>query len=114
LGDSGKHPYYKSGRFPRFLKENRSLWFLRAKTISSYKENNKAIVSISDNAGGISADIMDKIFDPYFTPKGPDKSTGVGLFMAKTIIPKNMNGRLIVRNNGAGVEFRIEVLYEAR
>lgn len=81
----------------------------RVIAINTYTENNKAIVNISDNAGGISEDIMDKIFDPYFTTKGPDKGTGVGLFMAKTIIAKNMNGRLMVRNTGTGAEFRIEV-----
>jgi C4-dicarboxylate-specific signal transduction histidine kinase len=66
-------------------------------------------VNISDNPGRISEDIMDKIFDPYFTTKGPAKGIGVGLFMTKIIIAKNMNGRLIVRNTGAGAEFRIEV-----
>ena len=52
---------------------------------------------------------MDKIFDPYFTTKGPDKGTGVGLFMAKIIIEKNMDGRLSAVNAGTGAEFRIEV-----
>ena len=49
------------------------------------------------------------IFDPYFTTKGPDKGTGVGLFMSKTIIEKNMGGRLYAVNTGDGAEFRIEV-----
>jgi signal transduction histidine kinase len=45
----------------------------------------------------------------YFTTKGPDKGTGIGLYMAKTIIEKNMGGRLTVRNTDGGAEFRIEV-----
>ncbi|KAF0214654.1 MAG: multi-sensor signal transduction histidine [Geobacteraceae bacterium] len=73
------------------------------------EENDKAVVTVTDNAGGIHEDIMYKIFDPYFTTKGPDKGTGVGLFMSKTIIEKNMNGALIARNTGEGAEFRIEV-----
>ena len=52
---------------------------------------------------------MGKIFDPYFSTKGPDKGTGVDLFMAKTIIEQNMNGRLTVRNSAEGAEFRIEL-----
>ncbi|GAM11751.1 sensory histidine kinase AtoS [Geobacter sp. OR-1] len=52
---------------------------------------------------------MDRLFDPYFTTKGPDKGTGLGLFMSKNIIEKNMGGRLTVRNIGAGAEFGIEV-----
>lgn len=67
------------------------------------------VVRIADNAGGIATDIMDRIFDPYFTTKDPDKGTGIGLFMSKTIIEKNMNGRLGARNVKDGAEFSIEV-----
>ena len=77
--------------------------------ITISKEGEKAVVTIADNAGGITEEIMSKIFEPYFTTKGPDKGTGVGLFMSKTIIEKNMNGRLTVRNTTEGAEFRIEV-----
>ena len=66
------------------------------------------MVTISDNAGGIPDDIIHKVFDPYFTTKGPKHGTGVGLFMSKAIIEKNMGGRLTVRNTGEGAEFRIE------
>jgi C4-dicarboxylate-specific signal transduction histidine kinase len=68
-----------------------------------------AVVTIADNAGGIPEDIINKVFDPYFTTKGPQQGTGVGLFMSKTIIEKNMGGRLDVRNTATGAEFRIEV-----
>jgi C4-dicarboxylate-specific signal transduction histidine kinase len=77
--------------------------------ISISAEGGRAVVSIADNAGGIPPEIMGKIFDPYFTTKGPQLGTGVGLFMAKTIIEKNMGGRLGVSNNADGAEFRIEV-----
>jgi hypothetical protein len=78
-------------------------------TMSSFTENDKAVVIISDNAGGVPEELMDRIFEPFFTTKGPDKGTGIGLFMAKTIIEKNMGGRLTVRNFNGGAEFRIEV-----
>jgi signal transduction histidine kinase len=81
----------------------------RVVLIRLYRENDRAVLTITDNAGGIPEEIMGKIFDPYFTTKGPDKGTGVGLFMAKTIIEKNMNGILSARNSGDGAEFRIEV-----
>jgi signal transduction histidine kinase len=67
------------------------------------------MLSIFDNAGGIKEEIMGKIFEPYFTTKQLGTGTGIGLFMAKTIIEKNMGGRLTVRNFGDGAEFRIEV-----
>lgn len=69
----------------------------------------RAIVTITDNAGGIAEQNVEKIFDPYFTTKGPQDGTGVGLFMSKAIIEKNMGGRLSVRNLEAGAEFRIEI-----
>jgi PAS domain S-box-containing protein len=78
-------------------------------TISVTREGERAVVIIADNGGGIPAEIMDKIFEPYFTTKGPDRGTGVGLFMSKTIIEKNMHGMLTVRNTAVGAEFRIEV-----
>jgi len=76
-------------------------------TIST--EGNKSIVTISDNAGGVPEEIIGKVFDPYFTTKGPQQGTGIGLFMAKSIIEKNMGGRLTVLNNAYGAEFKIEV-----
>jgi PAS domain S-box-containing protein len=78
-------------------------------TITIGSEEGRAVVAIADNAGGIPGEIMEKVFDPYFTTKGPQSGTGLGLFMSKTIIEKNMNGTLTVRNNADGAEFRIEV-----
>jgi C4-dicarboxylate-specific signal transduction histidine kinase len=72
-------------------------------------QEERAVVTISDNAGGVPEEIIDRIFDPYFTTKGPQTGTGVGLFMSKTIIEKNMSGLLKVRNVNNGAEFRIEI-----
>jgi signal transduction histidine kinase len=77
--------------------------------IQSFAEGDKTVVTITDNAGGIADDIIDRLFEPYFTTKGPDKGTGIGLFMSMSIIEKNMGGSLTVRNTGNGAEFRIEV-----
>lgn len=71
--------------------------------------NGCSVVTIRDNGGGIAEDVMPKIFDPYFTTKEPGKGTGIGLYMSKAIIEKNMDGRLSARNVAGGVEFRIEV-----
>ena len=78
-------------------------------SISIFKENQRAVVTIRDNAGGISEDVLPKIFDPYFTTKEQGKGTGIGLYMSKTIIEKNIDGSLTAQNVNGGVEFRIEI-----
>jgi PAS domain S-box-containing protein len=77
--------------------------------ITICNENGCAVVTVADNAGGIPVEAINKVFDPYFTTKGPQQGTGIGLFMSKTIIEKNMGGKLTVRNTDIGAEFRIEV-----
>lgn len=72
-------------------------------------EGERMVLTIRDNAGGIPDDILDRVFDPYFTTKGPDRGTGIGLFMAKSIIEKSMGGRISARNYEGGAEFRIEI-----
>jgi len=77
--------------------------------ITVFSAEGRTVVTVADNAGGIPEDIISMVFDPYFTTKGPQQGTGVGLFMSKSIIEKNMGGQLCVRNIDDGAEFRIEV-----
>jgi len=73
------------------------------------KENNKNVITINDNAGGIQKNIIEKIFDPYFSTKQKLTGTGIGLYMAKMVIERNMSGKITVRNTDVGAEFRVEV-----
>jgi signal transduction histidine kinase len=78
-------------------------------TVRARMEKGRSVVTVSDNAGGIGEAILDRIFDLYFTTKESGLGTGIGLFMAKTIIEKNMGGSLTAHNARYGAEFRIEV-----
>ena len=69
----------------------------------------KVIINITDNGGGIKDDIINKIFEPYFTTKFESLGTGLGLYMSKTIIEKNMSGSLEVENIEDGAKFSIEL-----
>jgi len=75
--------------------------------ISTYKENDKYILEVRDNAGGVKEGIMDKIFYPYFSTKTEKEGTGLGLYMSKTIIEEHCDGELTVANNDDGAVFRV-------
>ncbi len=77
--------------------------------ISFSNEDGFARITVNDNAGGIPSEVLDKVFDPYFTSKFKAQGVGMGLYIAKMIIEKHMGGRISVENTAEGTEVIIEI-----
>lgn len=71
--------------------------------------NGYAIVTVKDNAKGVEKEYLDLIFEPYFTTKSSSQGTGLGLYMSKMIIEKNMGGELSVENVEDGALFKVKI-----
>jgi signal transduction histidine kinase len=74
--------------------------------ISIFEENENIITTVEDNGGGIKVEPIEKVFEPFFTYEKIGGS-GIGLFMSKLIIEKNMHGKLIAQNSSIGAFFKI-------
>jgi signal transduction histidine kinase len=74
------------------------------------QENGAAVLTVEDNGGGIPVDILPRLFDPYFTTK--DQGTGIGLYMAKMIIERNMEGTISAANIEGGASFTLSIPLE--
>jgi two-component system, cell cycle sensor histidine kinase and response regulator CckA len=62
---------------------------------------------VSDTGTGIAADMLDMVFDPFFTSKGPGKGTGLGLSTVYGIVKQSGGTILVDSAPGAGTSFRI-------
>jgi PAS domain S-box-containing protein len=76
--------------------------------------DDKVTIAISDTGGGVEMNIINRIFDPFFSTKKHADGTGIGLYMSKTIIEKHMNGRLTADNTKEGAVFTIELPLEGK
>ena len=74
-----------------------------------YQDEYRILITIEDNGGGIDKNIMDKIFNPYFTTKHKSQGTGIGLYTSYDIISNHLNGKLYVKNTEDGAKFFIEL-----
>ena len=63
-----------------------------------FKEDKNIVIKIKDNAGGIDKNVIDRVFEPYFTTKHKSKGTGIGLYMCQEIIVKHIEGTIQVSN----------------
>jgi signal transduction histidine kinase len=71
--------------------------------------NDDAVITIEDNGGGVPLEILEKIFDPYFSTKMEKNGTGLGLYMTKIIVEDHMRGKLNVANSDNGFVVQIVI-----
>jgi C4-dicarboxylate-specific signal transduction histidine kinase len=82
-------------------------------TIQIKKQDKTLLISHTDNAGGIPDDVIEHVFEPYFTTKHKSQGTGLGLYMSKMLIEDGMSGSIAVVNVNGGAKFVIEIDLEA-
>jgi two-component system, NtrC family, sensor kinase len=70
--------------------------------LSTKKEGDKVFILVRDNGPGIQKEVLDKIFQPFFTTKPAGQGTGLGLSMSYEIVTKGHGGELKVENNPDG------------
>lgn len=78
-------------------------------TVSTQKTGNKVLIQVKDNGNGIPQNILDKIFQPFFTTKPTGKGTGLGLSLSYDIM-KAHGGEITVETwENTGSEFVISI-----
>lgn len=77
--------------------------------IKTFRENDWIVVRISDSGPGITKDIKDKIFNPFFTTKLPGEGTGLGLSISYDIIVNRHHGKINVKSKPGQTCFEIKL-----
>jgi len=86
------------------LRSQKSGGSIRFKT---EKNRENVTISITDNGGGAPAEIMNRLFEPYFTTKEKKEAPGIGLYMSTMIIENSMNGSIEMKSIKNGMKTSI-------
>src|SRR5207302_7156440 len=76
-------------------------------TVSTMRDGERIVIEVSDTGHGIPSDVLPKVFDPFFSTKGPGKGYGLGLAISLTLA-ESLGGALTVESKpGVGSRFRL-------
>jgi C4-dicarboxylate-specific signal transduction histidine kinase len=78
-------------------------------TVQADSDAENVVIQVRDTGGGIDENIINKIFEPYFTTKGPTSGTGLGLYIAKLIVENTFKGEISAHNNNEGAVIEIRM-----
>ena len=76
-------------------------------SVSTKKNNGKVEIKVSDNGNGIPPNVLDKIFQPFFTTKPTGQGTGLGLSLSYDIVKAHGGELKVDTKEGEGSEFII-------
>src|SRR5260370_34719272 len=76
-------------------------------SVSTVRDGDRVAVEVADTGHGIPADLVGKVFDPFFSTKGPGKGYGVGLAISWTLAETVCGARHVGSEEGAGCRFRL-------
>ena len=77
--------------------------------IYTVKKEDNIEISVKDSGGGIALELIDRIFEPYFTTKEQGSGIGIGLYMSKELIERHFGGTLRAENTEGGAVFTISL-----
>ncbi len=80
--------------------------------INLEQKGKQLLIILEDNGGGINEEIINNIFEPYFTTKHKSKGTGLGLYICHKIVTESLGGKIYVKNGEFGAKFFIELLLD--
>ncbi len=79
-------------------------------TFETAVDSGDVLVRIRDNGSGIAAELQERVFEPFFSTKGPEQGTGLGLFVSRKIVHDELGGRLdLERSDRQGTTFTVRL-----
>jgi len=82
-------------------------------SVATKKTGNRVSITVSDNADGIPQQVLEKIFQPFFTTKPTGEGTGLGLSISYDIIKAHGGEIKVESQEGQGTKFIIELPIES-
>ncbi|WP_339627647.1 ATP-binding protein [uncultured Maribacter sp.] len=78
-------------------------------SVSTKKQGNMALIKVSDNGNGVPKEVLDKIFQPFFTTKPSGEGTGLGLSLSYDIVKVHGGELTVETKQGEGTTFTISL-----